>query len=311
MGNGTLKFKHNGTIYSLINDIYRRYLYPTFKDNVAVLRIYFFTSAGEGDASHCNVYASSEQGSKILVGSGSANERIYINNSSPTVHFKKNNKIYHCAKSFTLVDQRVVSYNSNGGTGSMDSQTFYPDDGESVTIKANTFTRSGYSFVSWNTSSDGSGTTYSSGAKFSGNSLSLFAQWKINFSASGWAAAYSSSNTWQETNLGDWKVYKHTQHFYNFTVKVTAPSSNVYDFIIVSNTGNWTAELVSNPDISMNGSTTKTMSVLVRFKSTLQSGDPVAHLTIGLRDRTNSVNTVVSQYSFSTALSFGTTDSEE
>lgn len=310
MGNGTLKFKHNGTIYSLINDIYRRYLYPTFKDNVAVLRIYFFTSASEGDYSHCNVYASSEQGSKILVGSGSANERIYINNSSPTVHFKKNNKIYHCAKSFTLVDQRTVSYNSNGGSGSMDSQTFYPDDGESVTIKANSFTRSGYSFVSWNTSPDGSGTAYSPGAKFSGNGLSLYAQWKINFSASGWAYAYSSSNVWQETSSGN-TLYHWQEHIYTINVKVTAPSTNVYDFIVVSNSGSWAGSLVSNPDIPMNGSTTKTLSVQVRFRASTFGGDPATHLVIGLRDRTNNKNAVVSQFTVNTYLSFGTTDSEE
>lgn len=298
-----LHFRYNDKTYSLVEEFSVNGL--TSSNNL----VYEFNT-GSSSTAKKYIPAFETRGSKLNIGN-SGTTRRYVDNSAPTICFRKNGKTYYCAKSLKYVSQCTVFYNSNGGSGSMDSQTFYPDDGESVTIKTNTFTRSGYSFVSWNTSSDGKGTTYSPGAKFSGDSLSLYAQWKINFSASGWAAAYSSSNTWQETNLGNWKVYKHTQHFYNFTVKVTAPSSNVYDFIIVSNTGNWTAELVSNPDISMNGSTTKTMSVQVRFKSTLQSGDPVAHLTIGLRDRTNSVNTVVSQYSFSTALSFGTTDSEE
>ena len=298
-----IKFRYNDKTYSLAEEFSVNGL--TSSNNL----VYEFNT-GSSSMAEKYIPAFETRGSKLNIGN-SGTTRRYVDNSAPTICFRINNKTYYCAKSLKHVFQCTVSYNSNGGTGSMDSQSFYPDDGESVTIKANSFTRSGYSFVSWNTSSDGSGTAYSPGAKFSGNGLSLYAQWKINFSASGWAAAYSSSNTWQETNLGNWKVYKHTQHFYNFTVKVTAPSSNVYDFIIVSNSGNWTAELVSNPDIPMNGSTTKTMSVQVRFKSTLQSGDPVAHLTIGLRDRTNSVNTVVSQYSFSTALSFGTTDSEE
>lgn len=310
MGNGTLKFKHNGTIYSLIDDIYRRHLYPTFKDNVAVLRIYFFTSASEGDYSHCNVYASSEQGSKILVGSGSANERIYINNSSPTVHFKKNNKIYHCAKSFTLVNRYTVSYNSNGGSGSMDSQSFYPDDGESVTIKTNGFTRSGYSFVSWNTSSDGKGTTYSPGAKFSGNGLSLFAQWKINFSASGWAAAYSRQNTYNSSS-SDWTTYNYYEHYYVFSVKVTAPSTNVYDFTISpSSYGIWTISIPNNPNITM-GAATKTLSVTVRVQANSVSGNQRAEFTVNLRDKTNSANTVVSSYKFSETLLSGTSNSEE
>lgn len=304
-----LKFRYNDKTYSL------EYLPPTpyYEPyiNAAPALLCHQEYAGRGDAIY-KTPASEKQSEKVLLlTDSSSHKRVYMNTTSPTVHFRKNGKTYHCAKSFTLVDQYTVSYSSNGGSGSMDSQTFYPDDGESVTIKANGFTRSGYSFVSWNTSSDGKGTTYSPGAKFSGNGLSLFAQWKINFSVSGWAAAYSSSNTWQETNLGNWKVYKHTQHFYNFTVKVTAPLNNVYDFTIVSKTGNWGAELVSNPDIVMTGSTTKTLSVQVRFRTTFTNGDPTARLTIGLRDRTNNANTVVSQYSFVQALSFGTTDSEE
>ncbi len=81
--------------------------------------------------------------------------------------------------------------------------------------------------------------------------------------------------------------------------------------LVISNSGLWTGSLVSNPDIPMNGSTTKTLSVQVRFRASAFSGDPATHLVIGLRDRTNSVNTVVSRFTVNTYLSFGTTDSEE
>ncbi len=308
-----IKFRYNDKTYELIDNIYRRSLYPEFKDNVSQLRVRNNnTVASEGDPYHFNAYASTEQGSKILVGSGYAGERIYIDNSSPTVHFRKDGKNYHCAKSWTLVRFYLITYYSNGGTGSMDSQTFYPDDGESVAIKANSFTRSGYSFIGWNTSSDGAGTAYQPAAVYKGSlSLSLYAQWKINFSAANWDGIYSSANTWKE-EYSDNKIYKYKEHLFNFSVQVIAPSANVYRFAILSNSGNWTASFVSNPDIPMNGSTTKTMAVQVLFRSSVMSGDSTASLTIGLVDRTGGTdNGVVSQYSLSTQLGFGSVDNEE
>lgn len=291
-----IKFRYNDKTYSLYNDNWNDS--PSSPDYLMFTSLYSYP-----------VPASADRGTKIRV-KDNGSLRRYIDNSAPTICFRKNGKTYYCAKSLTQVYQRTVSYKSNGGSGSMDSQTFYPDDGESVTIKANDFTRSGYSFVNWNTSSDGSGTSYNAGAKYSGNGLSLYAQWKINFSASGWAYAYSSSNVWQTTQSGK-TLYHWEEHIYTISVKVTAPSTNVYDFIVVSNSGLWTGSLVSNPNIPMNGSTTKTLSVQVRFRASAFVGDPATHLVIGLRDRTNSVNTVVSRFTVNTYLSFGTTDSEE
>lgn len=291
-----IKFRYNNKTYSLYND--------NWNGSSSSPDYLMFTSQYSYP-----VPASADRGTKIRV-KDNGSLRRYIDNSAPTICFRKNGKTYYCAKSLTQVYQRTVSYKSNGGSGSMDSQTFYPDDGESVTIKANGFTRSGYSFVNWNTSSDGSGTSYNAGAKYSGNGISLYAQWKINFSASGWAYAYSSSNVWKTTR-SETTIYHWEEHIYTISVKVTAPSTNVYDFIVVSNSGLWTGSLVSNPDIPMNGSTTKTLSVQVRFRASAFGGDPTTHLVIGLRDRTNSVNTVVSRFTVNTYFSFGITDSEE
>lgn len=133
---------------------------------------------------------------------------------------------------------------------------------------------------------------------------------KLGFTATNWAYAYSSSNVWKTTHSGK-TIYHWQEHIYTISVKVTALSTNVYDFVVVSNSGLWSGSLVSNPDIPMNGSTTKTLSVQVRFRASAFGGDPATHLVIGLRDRTNSVNTVVSRFTVNTYLSFGTTDSEE
>lgn len=132
----------------------------------------------------------------------------------------------------------------------------------------------------------------------------------VIFNATNWAYAYSYSNVWKTTSSG-YTTYYWQEHFYNISVQVSAPPTNVYDFVVVSNSGSWTGSLVSNPDISMNGYTTKTLSVQVRFRANTFGGDPTTHFVIGLRDRTNNINTVVSQFTVNTYLSFGTIDSEE
>lgn len=176
---GKIKFRKGSTTYSLVGDIYQQYLYPTFNDTVANLRVYYDKGQGEGDYDHSNNYGSTNQGTKVLVGTSDAFGRIYIDNSSPTVHFRKEGKTYHCAKSWWIVSKNYVMYYPNGGSGSMDSQSFWSEDGEKVTIKANSFTRTGYTFSKWNTSENGSGTSYSPGASVS-TSLNLYAIWVIN-----------------------------------------------------------------------------------------------------------------------------------
>ena len=71
----------------------------------------------------------------------------------------------------------TLSYNANGGSGSMASQTV--TEGQAAKLKANTFTKSGYYFTGWNTKANGSGTSYSDGAyaTFYGNTT-LYAQWQ-------------------------------------------------------------------------------------------------------------------------------------
>ena len=299
---GYLKFRYNDKIYIPVEDYG---VYSLTSENN--LCLYMNTGSGSTARKYSPGFAT--RGTKVLVKTTDSG-KTYIDNSSPSLCFKKNGTVYYVAKSRTFVAKRTVYYNANGGSGSMDSQSFYPDDGESITIKANGFTRSGYSFVNWNTRRDGKGTSYNAGAKYSGNGISLYAQWKINFSATNWAYAYSSSNVWQTTQSGK-TIYHWQEHIYTISVKVTAPSTKIYDFVVVSNSGLWTGSIVSNPDIPMNGSTTKTLSVQVRFRASAFGGDPATHLVIGLRDRTNSVNTVVSRFTVNTYLSFGTTDSEE
>lgn len=298
-----LKFRYNDETYSLVEEFSVNGL--TSSNNL----VYEFNT-GSSSMSKKYIPAFESRGSKLNIGN-SGTTRRYVDNSAPTICFRKNGKTYYCAKSLKYVYQSSVSYNSNGGSGSMDSQTFYPDDGESVAIKANNFARSGYSFVNWNTSPDGSGTSYSPGAKYSGSAtINLYAQWKINFSASGWASAYSRQNTYKSFS-SNYTNYNYYEHYYVFSVKVAAPSTNKYDFTVsTSSYGIWSISIPDNPDITM-GAATKTLSVTVRIRATSISGNQKAEFTVNLRDRTNSANTVVSSYKFSATLLSGTSNSEE
>ena len=78
----------------------------------------------------------------------------------------------------TLPKFFILSFDANGGEGTMPARTF--EVGVSQAIKANTFTRSGYTFTGWNTEPDGSGTTYTDGQEITlSGDLILYAQWKL------------------------------------------------------------------------------------------------------------------------------------
>ena len=71
----------------------------------------------------------------------------------------------------------TISYNANGGSGAPTAQT--KTYGTDLTLTTSTPTRSGYTFDGWNTKSDGSGTNYSAGGKFTTNAnTTLYAKWK-------------------------------------------------------------------------------------------------------------------------------------
>ena len=74
----------------------------------------------------------------------------------------------------------TLSYDENGGSGEMESQTVI--EGESVTVQANAFTApAGYSFKEWNTNAKGSGTKYNVGQSVTMNDdLKLYAVWAPN-----------------------------------------------------------------------------------------------------------------------------------
>ena len=74
----------------------------------------------------------------------------------------------------------TVSYNLNGGTGSISNQTKIHD--QTLTLTSTKPSRTNYEFVGWNTQSNGSGTTYLPGSSYTSNSeILLYAIWKIAY----------------------------------------------------------------------------------------------------------------------------------
>ncbi len=74
-----------------------------------------------------------------------------------------------------------IIFNGNGGVGTMLNQEV--EFGNSVVLNKNVYTRENYSFVSWNTNQDGSGTSYEDQALFGpmpNHDITLYAQWTIN-----------------------------------------------------------------------------------------------------------------------------------
>lgn len=71
----------------------------------------------------------------------------------------------------------TVSFDSNGGTGTMTEQKF--TEGESKALTANKFTRDGYVFKEWNTDANGIGETYTDGQQITVSAdMVLYAQWE-------------------------------------------------------------------------------------------------------------------------------------
>jgi len=90
-------------------------------------------------------------------GSGSTNYDIYIDD------------IEIC----TSTTGYVLSYNANGGTGTMATQS-----GTTLTVANSTFTRDGYAFNGWNTKANGTGTAFAAGSSITlTKDSTLYAQW--------------------------------------------------------------------------------------------------------------------------------------
>lgn len=149
--------------------------------------------------------------------SGGNNGENYIAYSNPIIEFASDLH-YDIYKDATLkavweVNNYKVTYDANGGVGSMNSNTA-TYDANFITTK-NGFSRTGYTFNGWNEKSDGTGTAWNldSSGVYEANkywkwtyakNITLYAQWKaniytVNFDANGGTTTASKTVTYDST----------------------------------------------------------------------------------------------------------------
>ena len=98
------------------------------------------------------------------------------------------------AASVTLyaIWNRTVTYNANGGSNAPSAQTEIAT--KNITITSSQPTRSGHTFLGWNTSADGTGTNYSAGSTYSGANVTLYAKWRVDIQLTGVTCELTDSN---------------------------------------------------------------------------------------------------------------------
>ncbi len=112
---------------------------------------------------------------------------IYLSNSSGVVivNGQKEASITfqpNMSTEINIVIRQIfeISYNGNGNTGGSSPGVTIKPYGLSVNLASNTYTKTHYNFIGWNTNSNGTGTNYSSGGSYTGNSGTiLYAKWEI------------------------------------------------------------------------------------------------------------------------------------
>ena len=120
-------------------------------------------------------YDKASGGEKVYTADGACVDGTYWKNK--TYQYDGNLTVY----AHWTANKYTVTYNANGGTGTMANQELSYD--KAATLNANTFKRTGYRFNGWNTKADGTGTSYADKASVknltatSGGTVTLYAKW--------------------------------------------------------------------------------------------------------------------------------------
>ena len=107
------------------------------------------------------------------------NYRYTFTGWSPEVVVAEEDATYTAQYSASARVFYTITFNANGGEGSMEPQRF--EVGVDTALNTNAFTREGYKFIGWNTAADGSGAAYADeGAilELTGD-MTLYAQWQF------------------------------------------------------------------------------------------------------------------------------------
>ncbi len=126
------------------------------------------------------------------------NYRYTFTGWSPEVVVAEEDAIYTAQYSETARVFYTITFNANGGEGSMEPQRF--EVGVDTALNTNAFIRENYKFIGWNTAADGGGATYSDGGailELTGD-MTLYAQWQI---WNGWFTDVNGKQYYQDGEL--------------------------------------------------------------------------------------------------------------
>ena len=115
----------------------------------------------------------------------------------------------------------VLSFDSNGGTGTMTTQSY--TEGKAQAIKANTFTKAGYTFAGWATSANG-GVVYADKASIIlTENTTLYAVWnKLTTPSNFWINSYGKTSA----SLGDiWASWDDVEGATSYTIAYSTDNS--------------------------------------------------------------------------------------
>ncbi len=157
---------------------------------------YSFLNSSGGSASSYFSFSNNK------VAKNDLNPILTVASNTPTGVYKLKLTYSNTTKEIPIIVGNAtykVIYYPNGGSGSNVTQTVVPFT--NFNLNANTFTRTGYQFVRWNTKANGSGTSYNAGQAMNpiSQDMSLYAQWNpitysVQFNANGGTGSMSNQS---------------------------------------------------------------------------------------------------------------------
>lgn len=138
-----------------------------------------------------------------------------FNGWDPAISAVTGSVTYTATYTSTAIVRHTVTFDANGGKGSMDKQTFVV--GTDIRLTANTFTRDGYKFTGWNTAADGTGASYADEGAMNNlqEDMTLYAQWQF---WNGWLSDDVGTTYYKDGEIdykGAWATIDEKTYYFN------------------------------------------------------------------------------------------------
>ena len=178
---------------------------------------------------------------------------VYSNGQSVSNLTSTNNGTVNLYAKWTA-NTYTVKFNSNGGTGSMGNQTF--TYGNAQNLNSNIFTKTGYTFVGWATSTNGNvvytdGQSVSNLTSTNNGTINLYAKWTVNtytvkFNSNGGSGSMTDQAFTYGTSQ-NLKSNSFTKTGYTFAGWATSANGNV-----VYTNGQSVVNITTNNNVTIN-----------------------------------------------------------